>query len=186
MRMPKTNKKTPRILVLCGSARARGNTRLALNAFLGGRRAKLIDLSAREIGYYDYLHRNSGDDFASIATEMVRADLIVFATPVYWYSMSARLKTFFDRLTDLLQTHKSLGRALKGKKCFLLVTGSDVRLPSGFQTPFRLTCRYFGMTLVGVHYLCVKKELFISQTERYNTRLVGRAAVARILGQSDS
>lgn len=50
---------------------------------------------------------------------MQSADNIVFATPVYWYAMSGRMKIFFDRFTDLLYTHKSIGKNLKGKKLFI-------------------------------------------------------------------
>ena len=52
---------------------------------------------------------------------MVQYEQIIFATPIYWYAMSAQLKTFFDRMTDLLTIHKPLGRQLrKGKKMFLI------------------------------------------------------------------
>ncbi len=43
-------------------------------------------------------------------------DVLIFATPVYWYSMSGIMKVFFDRITDLLTIKKDIGRKLKGKK----------------------------------------------------------------------
>lgn len=77
---------------------------------------------------------------------MLDADNIIFATPVYWYAMSGRLKTFFDRLTDLLYTHKSIGKGLKAKKTYLIACGSDPELPEGFEVPFRRTSDYFEMS----------------------------------------
>lgn len=37
------------------------------------------------------------DDMAEIMDKMVNADVIVFATPVYFYTMDAQLKTLIDR-----------------------------------------------------------------------------------------
>jgi multimeric flavodoxin WrbA len=113
----------------------------------------LVDLATLNIGHYDYDHsKNEGDDFHAAAQKMVDADVIVFATPVYWYAMSGLMKVFFDRLTELLYDHKSMGRALKGKKTFLVVTGSRDAAPDGFDVPFRLTAEYFGMSFEGMFY----------------------------------
>ena len=49
-------------------------------------------------------------------TIISKYDTIIFATPVYWYSMSGILKVFIDRITDLLTIEKELGRKLRGKK----------------------------------------------------------------------
>lgn len=38
------------------------------------------------------------DDFASIVTKVSKADLIVFATPVYFHDVSESMKAFLDRL----------------------------------------------------------------------------------------
>lgn len=67
---------------------------------------------------------------------MLHDDKIIFATPVYWYSMSGLMKTFFDRLTDLVTIQKSVGRKLKGKETFLFAVGTDDLLPAGFTIPF--------------------------------------------------
>lgn len=78
---------------------------------------------------------------------MLASEHIVFATPVYWYSMSGTMKGFFDRLTDLLvdPENRELGRAFAGRNVWLLATGADESLPSGFQEPFASTAAYFGM-----------------------------------------
>ena len=83
---------------------------------------------------------------------MRKADHIVFATPVYWYAMSAPLKFFFDRLTDLTENLKPIGKALAGKSVWLIATGTDPELPDGFEVPFCRTAEYFDMRYRGVVY----------------------------------
>ena len=140
-----------RPLVILGSARADGETGRAVSfAFPDG--ADLVVLPQYKIGGYDYAHSNEGDDFAGIATRMQQARAIVFATPVYWYAMSAPLKFFFDRLTDLTENLKSTGKALAGKPVWLIATGTEPELPEGFEVPFRRTADYFGMRYCGAIY----------------------------------
>jgi multimeric flavodoxin WrbA len=115
--------------------------------------AELISLSAHHIGGYDYSHGNDDDEFRAVVERMLVHDRLVFATPVYWYAMSAPLKIFFDRLTDLLETAKPSGRALKGKQVCMIATGVEPDLPEGFEVPFRRTADYFGMAYRGCAYL---------------------------------
>ncbi|MSO72982.1 MAG: hypothetical protein EXQ84_05165 [Rhodospirillaceae bacterium] len=63
--------------------------------------------------------------------------------------MSAPLKTFLDRLTDLTTIRKDLGKMLKGKAIALLTSGTDDALPEGFEVPFRSMGAYFGMNYLG-------------------------------------
>ena len=80
---------------------------------------------------YDYdPATNAHDDFKFVAGKMLAVDNIVFATPVYWYSMSECMKAFFDRLTDLLSFHKIIGKGLKG-----------IHVPYCFRFGSRVTAR---------------------------------------------
>jgi hypothetical protein len=67
--------------------------------------------------------------------------------------MSAELKVFFDRLSDLLTIAREKGRGLAGKDVWLLASGSEVMLPDGFEVPFARTAEYFGMRYCGAAYL---------------------------------
>ena len=42
-----------------------------------------------------------GDDANAIAEKMGRADVLVFATPIYYYEMSGQMKTMLDRANPL-------------------------------------------------------------------------------------
>jgi len=85
------------------------------------------------------------DDFIAWVKKMMQHAQIILATPVYWYAMSCVMKTLFDRQSDLLTTHKTIGRAFAGREVFVLATGTDDEPPEGFGVPFRRTCDYFDV-----------------------------------------
>lgn len=146
-----------KVIVILGTARDNSNTRKALEEHLPWKSYELVELHRLSIGPYVYNSNKPNDDFLSVAEKMAKSDVIVFATPVYWYAMSGILKTFFDRLTDLISTSKALGRSLKGKKTFLFATGSNDSLPSGFEVPFNKTSEYFEMSYTGAKYVSLKE-----------------------------
>lgn len=137
------------VTVILGSARSDGNAaklveRLSENL---GEQAKIFDLSKLIIEQFKYERYDDRDDFRSVIVMMLQSQHIVFATPVYWYSMSATLKVFFDRLTDLLHDpiDRISGRSLAGRNVWLISTGTDEGLPPGFDVPFARTAAYFDM-----------------------------------------
>ncbi len=141
-------------IVILGTAREDSNTFTAIKELCPFAEYDVIDLRNLNIAPYSY--SNVEDDFLLVAQKMAAAENIVFATPVYWYAMSAPLKIFFDRLTDLLTTYKTIGKSLNGKRTYLISTGSDAELPEGFEVPFRLTSEYFGMAFEKSFYKAVK------------------------------
>ncbi len=54
------------------------------------------------------------DDFRIVMNKMLNTDVIVFLTPVYWYSPSARMKNLIDRLTSLENVNKMLDGKIGG------------------------------------------------------------------------
>ena len=147
------------VVIIVGSSRRNGNTSLIVEALAEKLDCEVFDLSDYSITYYDYENRNAGDDFVELAAKMVGASYLVFATPVYWYSMSGQMKVFFDRFTDLVTIRKPFGRGLAGKHTFLVATGSEQNLPEGFEAAFRLTSDYFGMKFKGSCYVQFKEDL---------------------------
>ncbi|HCE3231919.1 NAD(P)H-dependent oxidoreductase [Vibrio parahaemolyticus] len=146
------------IAVILGTSKSDGNTRKLADSFVEQSDAKLFDLSNFDVSFYDYSHENENDDFLPIIHELLSFDHLVFASPVYWYSMSAQLKVFFDRLSDLLTIEKELGRRLKGKSISVLSTGYNVELPDCFVQPFELTAKYMQLEFKGCEYLAIQTE----------------------------
>ena len=145
-------------VILLGSARSNGNTRLAAEFLAKQLNCDIIDLNDFAIGYYDYEHRNEGDDFLPLMERIIaNHDTLIFATPVYWYSMSAVMKTFFDRLSDLLTIRKPLGRQLRGKRMCAISVGFDEETVQGLDMPFRESANYLGMLYLGHVYAWVEK-----------------------------
>ena len=68
------------------------------------------------------------------------------------------MKTFFDRLSDLMSVRKDLGRQLKGKKMAVIACSSDgVEYPALWE-PFKLTAEYLDMKYLGHAHTWVKDE----------------------------
>ena len=80
------------VAVVLGTSKSDGNTRTLVDAFIAKSDADIFDLSLFKISFYDYLHKNNADDFLPLIHKLVTYDHLVFATPIYWYSMSAQLK----------------------------------------------------------------------------------------------
>jgi len=137
-------------VIILGSSRSDGNTFKVCKKLQEQTGFEIIDLKTKNISIYDYDHKNKEDDFLSLIKDIVeKYELILFATPIYWYSMSATLKIFFDRLSDCLTIEKETGRKLKGKHMGMISCGSDNEIFEGFNMPFIQTANYLGMHYVG-------------------------------------
>ncbi len=138
-----------RRLIVQGSSRNNGNTSKITQILQNYLACDVIDLSECNIGQYDYENKNQSDDFLKTFRKIVEYDLIIFATPVYWYSMSGTMKTFFDRITDCLKIEKETGRKLRGKNMAVISCGSDSFENEGFFIPFEKSAEYLGMSYLG-------------------------------------
>ena len=97
------------ILILSGSPRKGGNSDLLCDEFAkgaqeAGHQVEKIRVQEQKIGprLACYGCRGTGvcvqkDDMAAILEKIVAADVLVLATPVYFYSMDGQLKTLIDR-----------------------------------------------------------------------------------------
>ena len=153
-------------IIIQGSSRSKGNTNKVVRLLMKELEFDLVDLSLKKIGYFDYEFKNQTDDFLSIIKKIANEyELIVFATPVYWYSMSGIMKTFFDRLSDCLRIEKETGRKLRGKNMAVISCGSDEIETEGFFTPFRNSAEYLGMTYIGNIHTWIEDELISNEVE---------------------
>lgn len=144
-----------RTVIIVGSSRTNGATSTVANQLKLLLNCDLIDLNDYEIGYYEYTHGNKQDDYLPLIRDIIeRYDVLIFATPVYWYSMSGILKVFVDRLTDLLEIEKEWGRKMRGKYMAVLSSSTGDNLGAYFWLPFREIASYMGMIYVGnIHLL---------------------------------
>lgn len=100
-----------KVLIISSSPREGGNSDTLCDEFLKGAVSKKHDvqkvfLKNEEInyctgcGYCNTIHQTGCsqiDDMVKILDLMIEADVIVLATPVYFYTMCGQLKTFIDR-----------------------------------------------------------------------------------------
>jgi len=160
------------VCIILASSRRGGNTEQLVTSFIHSYPAKVFNLSDLDISPFDYQHNNRDDDFLPLIEKILCYDLIIFATPVYWYAMSAQLKVFFDRLTDLLTLDKPSGRNLKAKSCAVIATGTDKSAPSCFEQPFSLTASYLGMNYQGILYCCCQENFDDNQHQAEVTTFI--------------
>lgn len=148
-------------VIILGSSRSFGNTRKAIDELLSIKiDIDIIDLNNYKIGYYDYEFKNKDDDFYGLMQNVLEYETIVFATPIYWYTMSAQLKTFFDRISDLLDTDKKeTGRKLRGKGMAVISSSLSDDMNDGFIMPFKETANYLGMTFKGHIHVWLDENL---------------------------
>ncbi len=161
-------------VIIQGSSKSKGNTNLVVNYILSKKQGHFIDLNASDISYYDYNHKNIDDDFLKVIDKIMACDIVIFATPVYWYTMSAVMKTFFDRLSDLITVRKDLGRRLKGKKVFAIACSSDDIEHASFWEPFRLTAEYLDMDYSGNVHTWLESGKIPSKIRLELDSLIGR------------
>ena len=73
--------------------------------------------------------------------------------------MSGIMKVFFDRLTDLLEIDKKLGRQLSGKKMGVIASSIGNNLGESFWLPFSETASYFNIDYIGnIHTIKGKRN----------------------------
>ena len=129
------------ILVLTGSPRIGGNSDKLAEAFISGAKqvghttVKYVTAQKNIEGCIDCKTCFSKgdacsfpDDFNELAPLVEQADMIVLATPLYWFTFTAQMKLAIDKFISFLIG----GKTLKIKECALLVCGGDPD-PSCFE-----------------------------------------------------
>ena len=99
-----------KVLILSGSPRKGGNSDLLCDEFMrgakeAGHNVEKIRVAEKQIGYCRgcyYCQKSKGicaikDDMAEVLQKMIDADVLVLASPVYFYSIDAQLKALIDR-----------------------------------------------------------------------------------------
>lgn len=162
-------------VIIQGSSRRNGNSSQIAQILAGQLDATIIDLKAFTINTYSYEHEHLNDDFIGVMKKIIEYDTLIFVTPVYWYSMSGIMKTFFDRITDCLKVEKEIGRKLRGKNMATVACGSDDIQTLGFFEPFRLSAEYLGMLYLGDIHTWIaeepRREELIEELHEFTSRI---------------
>lgn len=124
-----------KVLILSGSPRKDGNSDMLCNEFMrgaaeSGNEVEKIRVSEKKIGYCTacYACRGTGvcaikDDMAEVMQKIIDADVLVLASPVYFYSIDAQLKALIDR-TVCRWTE------VKNKELYYIMTAADSGMES--------------------------------------------------------
>jgi len=127
-------------VILFGSPRKKGNTvelARAMSAVLkdkgwGVRMLYLNDLNIRPCqGCYVCLPGGVckiNDDMKDVRKYIMESDLIIYATPIYWFGPSGQLKLVMDRSIAFMD--ESYGSRIEGKKAVTLTTFADEDMDS--------------------------------------------------------
>ncbi|SFB11861.1 MULTISPECIES: flavodoxin family protein [unclassified Bacillus (in: firmicutes)] len=119
-----------KVLALLGSTRRNGNSEYLVNQILNGIEHTIIPLAEKHIEpIIDQRHTTEGfspvqDDYDELIQHIFNHDVILFATPLYWYGMSGGMKDFFDRWSQYLRDERFDFKAeLAKKKAYVVITG---------------------------------------------------------------
>ena len=167
------------ILILSGSPRKGGNTELLVEAFAKGaaeRQHHVEIVSVRDYNVNpclgcDACFKNDAntcaqkDDMAAIYEKMSQADMLVIASPVYFYGISAQLKAVIDRC------HNPIRDSFNIQKMALLLVGA-ASLPELFDAilnEYNLCLKFFDLEDAGkVLVRGVKDKGDIKNTDALN------------------
>ncbi len=142
-------------VIIQGSARSDGDTSRYAHSLKLLSGYDLIDLLDYNIGHFDYGFNNADDDFFPLITKVLSTyEVIVLATPVYWYTMSGHMKVFLDRISDLLYKEKETGRLFRSKIMAVLSVSNDDNVEDTFYLPFRKSAAYLGMVYLDECHAC--------------------------------
>mgnify|MGYP005765581237 FL=1 len=148
-----------KILIILGGGRKKGNTAQLVDAFMkgameAGHATELISLNQLQVnGCIGCNACRCGkpcvqkDDFNSLVPKILEADLLVFASPLYFWTISSKIKAFIERFYCIAQKDDNppLGRYEKYPvhDCALLMTSAD-----DFFWTFEQAVSYYQFTMV--------------------------------------
>ncbi|MDD5097675.1 MAG: flavodoxin family protein [Candidatus Omnitrophica bacterium] len=153
-----------KILILSGSPVKNGNTAKLVKWFVEGARVKSAQIEVVQTAFLKY--KSTGciscracqklakyecvinDEAKPVLAKMAKVDVIVMATPLYFYGASAQLKLVMDRMFSLYKWDnkaETMTTPLEGKTFVLLASAfEDIGLDT-LEKSFVITADYSGM-----------------------------------------
>ena len=152
-----------KVVIISASLRKNSNSGQLAKAFASGAEkagntAEIISLAGKKLGFctgclscqktfHCYMH----DDAGVIAEKIRDADVVVFATPVYYYGISGQLKTLLDRCNPIFP------QEYRFRDVYILMAAADDNLHTTDKSIISLTgwtdcfprCRLAGTVFAG-------------------------------------
>jgi glutathione-regulated potassium-efflux system ancillary protein KefF len=158
--------------------------------------AALENLAGLDVRRLYDLYPDFDIDVEAEQAALMRAQVLVFQHPIYWYSVPGLLKHWFDKVLARGFAYGEGGRALQGKRClWVTTTGGESESYAGgavharpfadYMPPIEQTARFCGMAwevplvLHGAHRL--SEQLLADRAAQYRARL---AALVSSLGEA--
>lgn len=119
------------ITIITGSPRKNGNTRILTDIFYNAVKDSntvhyfhAADMQIGACKACDACYKNGkpcvfSDDFNLIMNAIIESDIVVFASPIYWYNFSSQMKMVIDKI------YSSTSKDLSGKESILITVGAD-------------------------------------------------------------
>ena len=148
-----------KIIVLEGSPNQHGSSNMLADNFIrgaeeAGHTVKVIDAAHADIhpcigcihcGYEGPCVQK--DDVEAIREKILDADMLVFATPLYYYGMSAQLKTMIDRFCAF---NSSIQRKHMKSALLAVAWNSDDWTFEALESHYKTLVRYLNLEDVGM------------------------------------
>lgn len=150
--------KRMKIVVLTGSPRKNGNSAYLAEQFIKGAEEQghevfRFDCAFKQVRPCRACNRCGmngtcilNDDFLELRPKLIDADMVVFATPMYYFSISAQMKRVIDRFYAINGQIKGVS-----KKAAFLMTYADTSRKEAepMLVHYRTLMDYLGWTSVG-------------------------------------
>ena len=168
-----------KIAVLNGSPR-KENTYAMVEAFREGAQEAGHEVEVYQVGNMkiagclgcEYCH-NQGkgtciqkDDFEKVLPAYKEADMLVFASPIYYWSMTAQMEAAIQRLY-------CIGKPLRAKKAALLLSSGSPGVYDAAVAQFKPCMAYVGIEIAGI--LTSHGEEYKSEAKKNEVRAFAKA-----------
>lgn len=159
-----------KILVVLGGGRTNGNTEQLVKAFIkgtldAGHQSELLSLNKLQVNGCKGCNACrfgkpciQKDDFNSLIPKIKEADLLVLASPLYFWTISSKIKAFIERFYCIAEKDDTPPKGRYEKysihDCALLMTSAD-----NFFWTFQQAISYYNFTLINYIGFCDKGML---------------------------
>jgi multimeric flavodoxin WrbA len=153
------------VTLLLGSPRVGGNTDKLAEAFAEGAKEKGYEVRACRLAQMNLKGCSDcgqcwskkepciiNDDMDKIYKDIEAADVLVFVSPLYYFSWSAQIKPVWDRLLPYIMPDAP--RKVKGKKAVLLAAAGDTKMESfeSLKLSYQISAKAMGWENAGEVY----------------------------------